>query len=282
MCERLNRIKESRIKIFNLFQQDNLTMPHYLAQRSLNETSNTKLSRTNYRSNGLNNKEYSNRNIFVNEVQPYFNKSPKLTTASRFITHNDTLNQIIRPMQNISTRKINNSSQFFPLDELKLFDKKIIKKNPPLTPKTKSGQVFFNSYFYDNNPSTDRPNIKEVTNDKILMKLNVIDCLAMDNYDRMYNKFNKYASIFKFDKNKIQKGYRTYINNKSGFEKSTLEQLYSKDLIITNKFIKSQEKLLCLPSIKKIEEYKQKKPKMHYTFNKIKEKLKYSFNSLKI
>jgi hypothetical protein len=290
MTERLDKIKDSRIKVFNLFQESRITNIRTAkgsVKHSMDETYNrsgigTSMMNSSYKPKASSKgKDLSNNNIFIREIQPYLNKSPFKQSASRLISIAETPIKTFKPLQRQSNKKVNKSIQLFPLDELKLFDKKIEKKKPPLTPKTKTGQIFFNNYFCEIKSSIfGRSDVKEVTKDKNPTKVNVIDCLAMDNYDRMYNNFHKYAMIFKFDKNKL-KNYSQYVNKKISNEKSTLEELYSKDLIITNKFIKSQEKLICLPNIKKsMEEYKvRKSPKIHYTFNKMKEKLRNSYNS---
>jgi hypothetical protein len=304
MIDRLEKIRDNRIKVFNLFQDEELTNISTAKQttrvtlqqvkffKSKNttsiNTSNNALSNSmmrNFKSSVSISKKDKNitSNFFNREVNPFLNKSPfKFTSSIKMIpcTESPITNRIATKK---STQKgSENFTVHYSLEELPVFEKKETKKIKPLTPKTKSGQTFFNNFFVEVGKTlVDNINTSmvAVTKDKIPRKLNVIDCLAMDNYDRIYNNFYKYAKILKFDKGNIQQNYSNYFKNKFSLEKSTLEDLYSKDLIISNKFIKHQEKTSCcsLPPIKrKIEDYKTKKPKFHYTFNKLKVKLKSS------
>jgi hypothetical protein len=161
-----------------------------------------------------------------------------------------------------------------------------VKKAEPqpikiLTPKTKKGQVFFNNCFVKSITDSIENNFKRVTKDKMPNKVNVIDCLAMDNYERVYNNFNKYSQLLR--KDRLNKVRSISINPSCSTlaEKSSLEDLYSRDFIISNKFIKTQDQIRfmkVLPPVKKIkrEDEMKYKPKMHYIFKKISNNLKTS------
>jgi hypothetical protein len=296
--ERLLEIRENKIKVFKSFQDDILTtydnpktsFCNIIADNSAINPIKTILSTIKMPINlekTVSNpslEKFSSLTLRIPKKLKLIKYSTTLLAQVRVDTNESENNKQILSSRNLNENKLGHS-----LSIINDFYRTTpnIKQNakpetvvPILTPKTKNGKVFFNNYFIKSIISS-LDNLKSVTLDKIPNKLNVIDCLAMDNYDRIYHNFYKYSKLINKDANKF-KSVSTY---KFTAEKTSLEDLYSKDLIISNKFLKNQEVIrnIKLPPInrKKMDEEKQNRPKMHYIYKNMKMNKK-SYSSLYI
>jgi hypothetical protein len=162
------------------------------------------------------------------------------------------------------TKSLNMITEFYKTTTQKL--EKPVENGRQFTPKTKRGQSFFNNYFLKSIASSLENKTKDVTKDQLNHKVNVIDCLAMDNYDRVYHNFYKYSKIV----NKHTEKFKSVSVAKLHGSKTSLEDLYSRDLIISNKFLKNESSrvnIKILPPIKK--KVESSRPQMHHIFKKI-------------
>jgi hypothetical protein len=213
------------------------------------------------------------RNVSITKRIPQKLKLIKYSSLLAYIkTDENEENTNIKPVtsrnrtQRKTTKRLNMITDFYNTT----YNKPIKQQDHgrQLTPKAKKGQIYFNNYFVKSIASSLKNSNTVVKKDNLPHKINVIDCLAMDNYDRIYHNFYKYSKLL----NQSTSKFKSVHISKLTYSKTSLEDLYSKDLIISNKFLKnrqSQVDVLPLIKKKKVADEKNNRSKMHYIFKKI-------------